>query len=219
MIDKLLHKVDPSRLRSLAVTAVVLGLLAGVVAAAFASVAGEPSIRDAIAIEEAAAANAPIDERTGHEPEEATVSRRDQSGPGLFGAYALSGAAFGALLALTSHGLRRGRPDLLRRIGLAGMILAGGFTVAPWLKYPPNPPAVGDPGTLTERQSYYVATICVGLIVGLGASILQRRLKEAGWLDHTRIPAVAVAVVVPMLVFFAAMPAAPDKVAVPATLV
>jgi predicted cobalt transporter CbtA len=219
MIDNLLHRVDPARLRSLALTAVVVGLLAGVVAATFASIAGEPSIRDAIAIEEANAANAPVEQHLGHEPEEATVSRADQSGPGLFGAYALSGAAFGALLALTSYGIRRGRPHVLRRISLAGVILAGGFTVAPWLKYPPNPPAVGDPGTLTERQAYYVATICVALLVGLGASILHRRLEAAGWLEHKRLPAVAASVIGPMLAFFALMPAAPDDVPVPATLV
>ena len=53
------------------------------------------------------------------------------------------------------------------------MILAGAFTVAPWLKYPPNPPAVGDPGTLAERQGLYVAVICIAAALGLGATILE----------------------------------------------
>lgn len=226
MITKLWARVDPSRLGSLAVAAMLVGLLAGIAAAGFASVAGEPSIDAAIAIEEAdAAADAahaaahPEPTAVDHHAEEASVSRRDQRGIGLFGAYALTGASFGALLALTSHGLRRGRPNVASRVILAGTILAGAITVAPWFKFPPNPPAVGDPATLGNRQSLYVAMIVIAAIVGLGAAILSRRLQGAGWADHRRIAAVVVAVVVPMLVAFAALPPAPDAVGVPATLV
>ncbi|MGH9185632.1 MAG: CbtA family protein, partial [Acidimicrobiales bacterium] len=134
MTTTLLPRVDPSRLRSLAVTAALVGLFAGLVAATFASVAGEPAIDDAIAIEEANAAADPEPVTDDGHEEEASVSRRDQRGIGLFGAYALTGAAYGALLALTAHGLRRGRPDAARRVLMAGVILAGAFTVAPWFK-------------------------------------------------------------------------------------
>jgi predicted cobalt transporter CbtA len=221
MTINLLQRVDPSRLRSLVLTAATVGLFAGLVAAGFAFVAGEPSIDAAIAIEEANAAADPS--RPASEPLEeaaaAEVSRIDQRGVGLFGAYALTGAAFGALLALTAHGLRRGRPDATRRVLLAGVILAGAFTVAPWFKYPPNPPAVGDPATLGKRQLLYVAMICIAALVGVGATILSRRLRMAGWADHRRIAAIATSVAVVMLVAFAALPPAPDPVLVPATLV
>lgn len=219
MITTLLQRVNPSRLRSLALTAVIVGLFAGLMAATFASVAGEPAIDDAIAIEEANAEGHPDPATDGGHDEEASVSRSDQRGVGLFGAYALTGAAFGALLALTAHGLRRGRSDVTRRILLAGVLLAGAFTVAPWFKYPPNPPAVGDPSTLEERQSLYVALIFIAAAVGLGATILSRRLRAGGWADHRRIAAIAAAVAVPMLVVFAVLPPAPDPVLVPATLV
>lgn len=219
MTTNLLKRVDPSRLLSLAVTAIVVGLFAGIVAATFASVAGEPSIDAAIAIEEANAAAHPEPDTAPTHEEEASVSRADQRGIGLFGAYALTGAAFGALLSVTAHGLRRGRPDVARRVLLAGVILAGALTVAPWFKYPPNPPAVGDTATLGDRQSLYVVVILLAALVGLGAAILSRRLRAAGWADNRRIAAVAAVVVVPMLVIFAAMPPAPDPVLVPATLV
>jgi predicted cobalt transporter CbtA len=219
MTSRLLPRVDPSRLRSLAVTAAILGLFAGLVAAMFASVAGEPAIEDAIAIEEANAAAHPEPEADDAHDDEASVSRSDQRGLGLFGAYALTGAAFGALLALVAHGLRRGRPDPTGRVLLAGVVLAGAFTVAPWLKYPPNPPAVGDPSTLGQRQWLYVAVISIAAAVGLGATMLSRRLRMAGWADHHRIATIAAAVSVPMLVAFAVLPPAPDEVAVPATLV
>jgi predicted cobalt transporter CbtA len=218
MVRSLWQRVDASRLRSLAVAAAVVGLLAGIVGATFASIAGEPAVDDAIAIEEANAATQPEDPAA-HDDDAASVSRSDQRGAGLFGAYALSGAAFGALLALTAHGLRRGRPDPARRVVLAGVILAGAFTVAPWFKYPPNPPAVGDTTTLPERQGLYVAVICIAAALGLGATILDRRLRAAGWPEHRRWSAVVAGVAVPMLLAYALLPPAPDEVSVPATLV
>ena len=219
MTVTLLKRVDPSRLRSLAVTAAIVGLFAGLAAAGFASVAGEPAIDDAIAIEEANTAAGPAPATAKAHEDEASVSRTDQRGIGLFGAYALTGAAFGALLALTAHGLRRGRPDVARRVLLAGVILAGAFTVAPWFNYPPNPPAVGDPSTLGERQSLYVAVICIAAAVGFGATALSTRLRMARWPHHRRTAAIAAAVAVPMLVVYALLPPAPDAVNVPATLV
>jgi predicted cobalt transporter CbtA len=213
------RRIDPGRLGSLALTAAICGLLAGIVAAVFATVAGEPAIDDAIAIEEA---QVEAEQGSGHGNDaldEAHVSRSDQRGVGLFSAYALTGAAFGGLLAVTAHGLRRGRPDVWPRVLMAGGILAGAITVAPWLKYPPNPPAVGDPDTLGERQGWYVTTILVAALVGLGATILARRLRDAGWPDHRRVAALVAAVAVPMLVVFAAFPPGPDLVNVPATLV
>jgi predicted cobalt transporter CbtA len=218
MVRSLWQRVDPSRLRSLAVAAAVVGLLAGIVGAAFASIAGEPAVDDAIAFEEANATAQPEDPAANSD-DEASVSRSDQRGVGLFGAYALSGAAFGALLALTAHGLRRGRPDPARRVVLAGVLLAGAFTVAPWFKYPPNPPAVGDPGTLAERQGLYVAVICIAAALGLGATVLDRRLRDAGSPEHRRLPAVVAGVALPMLVAYALLPPALDEVSVPATLV
>ena len=219
MTTRILQRVDPTRLRSLAVTAALVGVVAGLLGATFAYVAAEPTMEDAIAIEEAMAAASPDPVDAGHGAEEATVSRSDQRGFGLFASYALTGAAFGALLALTAHALGRRRPDPMRRILLAGAVLAGGFTVAPWLKYPPNPPGVGDPDTLDERQLLYVSIIVIGILVGLGASVLGRRWRLAGWLESRRLPAVAAAVAVPMLVAFAMLPPPPDAVEVPATLV
>lgn len=215
MATKVLGRVDPSRLGSLVLTAALVGLVAGFCAATFGSIAGEPAIRDAIAIEEAAAEHGGAHDEG---DDEASVSRADQSGFGLFAGYMLTGAAFGALLGLVTHGLRRGRPEIHRRTYLAGAILAGGFTVAPWLKYPPNPPAVGDPDSLAERQSLYVALICITIGVGLVATIVARRLRALGWDEHRRIPTVVASVVVPLGLAVGLLPASPDPIEIPASL-
>lgn len=212
------RRFDPVRPLSAVTGAAVLGILAGLVSAAFLSITGEPSIEDAIAIEAANAAEAA--EHTGARgPGDAPeVSRSAQKGPGLFGAYGLTGAAFGALFGVTFIGLRRRIPRLLSRALVAGAVLGGAITVSPWLKYPPNPPAVGDPATLSERQTLYFTVIILTLVVLFCAAQLSARLRTAGWVDDQRLLLVAAAVVVPMAIVYAFMPPAPDEIAVPATL-
>ena len=212
------RRFDPVRPLSALAGAVVLGMFAGLVSAAFLSITGEPSIEDAIAIEEANAAKAAEHTgATGHE-EAAEVSRTAQKGPGLFGAYAVAGAAFGALFGATFVGLRRRIPRLLSRALVTGAVLGGAITVSPWLKYPPNPPAVGDPATLSERQTLYFTVIILTVVVLFCAAQLSARLRAAGWVDDQRLLLVAAAVVVPMGIVYGLMPPAPDEIAVPATL-
>jgi predicted cobalt transporter CbtA len=210
---------DPTRPPSALLGAVVLGVLAGLLSAVFLSITGEPSIEDAIAIEAANAAKAEDHVgATGHESEEPEVSREVQRGAGLFGAYALAGAAFGALFGVAYLGLRKRIPRPLSRALVTGTILAGAITVSPWLKYPPNPPAVGDPATLSERQTLYATIILLTLVVLFGAALLSARLRSSGWVDDQRLLLVAATVVVPMAAIYALMPPAPDEITVPASL-
>jgi predicted cobalt transporter CbtA len=223
MTIRFLRLVNPSRLLSLALTAAVVGLFAGLCAATVAHTIGEPSIRQAIAIEAANAATHPEEEAGASHShgDEAHVSRSDQSGIGLFGAYGLVGIAYGALAAVAAHALRRGRPNIGHRVLLVGIFLAGALTVAPWFKYPPNPPAVGDPDTITERQSLYVLVICIAVLVGVGVIMLSRELLRRGWPDQRRYAAIALAGVGPMALAYAIMPPPPDAISssVPADLI
>jgi hypothetical protein len=205
-------RIDPARPGSVVLAAVALGALAGLFAAALLTFTAEPSIAEAIRIEDAR-------RPPGVAPEKPVVSRRVQKGFGLFGAYALAGAAFGLLFAAGFVGARRGRPDPFRRAVVVGAVLAGTLTLAPWFKYPPNPPAVGDPATLARRQTLYVSLLVVTALVLIGAAHLSRRLRAAGWPEPGRVACVVAAVAVPMILAYALLPPAPDAVTVPATLV
>jgi len=112
----------------------------------------------------------------------------------------------------------RSRPDPFRRALVAGAVLAGAMTVAPWLKYPPNPPAVGDLETLAERQLLYVMVIVLAASWGLAAAALSSGLHRYGWSEARRVVAVVALVVVPMGLAFAVLPGAPDPITVPANL-
>ncbi len=211
-------RIDLSRPRSVALGAVALGILGGLLAALLLTFIGEPSIEEAINIEHdrAEATAGPADAAHPAEPE--IVSRSVQKGVGLFSAYALSGAAFGLLFAVVFWALRGSRPDPFRRALVAGTILAGALTVAPWLKYPPNPPAVGDPDTLAQRQILYVSLICLTAVVGVAAAALSTRLQREGWPEPRRTVAVVAAVVVALAIAMAVLPGAPDPITVPANL-
>ncbi|MGH2604175.1 MAG: CbtA family protein, partial [Dehalococcoidia bacterium] len=80
--------------RSLVIWGLLAGLVAGLLAAGFGKLAGEPSLNEAIAFEDArAGASAAHDHPL--------VSRGVQSGIGLLGATLILGVSMGGLFALT----------------------------------------------------------------------------------------------------------------------
>jgi predicted cobalt transporter CbtA len=206
-------RFDPARPLAVIVGAVLVGIVAGLVASVLLTFTAEPVIDRAIALEESHHASEP---NPAVEPE--IVSRHEQKGFGRFAAYGLGGGAYGVLFGIAFLALRRRTEDAFGRAVRAGALLAGAFTVMPFLKYPPNPPGVGDPATLAERQWKYLALIFLSLVVLAGAARLSGWLRARGWLDDERLVAVGLAVVVPLALVCAVLPPFSDAVDVPANL-
>jgi predicted cobalt transporter CbtA len=215
-------RLDFTRPRTIVVAALLVGVLAGLVGAVFHTVATERRIDDAIAIEEAAAASDDTDGAAADHAEsdegDVFVSRRDQRGAGLYLAYALTGAVFGLFLAVTSLTLRTTTGGPFGRVVTSGLVLAGAITVTPWLKYPPNPPAVGDPATVGERERLYVLCIVLAALLLAGVAHLSGRLRTAGWPDDRRIAVVTVAGLVAFGLLFVLLPTSSVDIGVPANL-
>ncbi|MER7547971.1 CbtA family protein [Spirillospora sp. NPDC127506] len=194
-------------IRTLLVRGLLFGLLAGFVAGAFAFAVGEPRIDDAIALEEAAAAAEPAHDHAQHEHEHAAagghehgdeVSRGTQKA-GLFLATGLYGLAVGGVFALVYAGLR-GRVGPRSDGGLALAAAGTAFAaviVVPFLKYPANPPAVGDPETINSRTLLYLAMVGVGLLAAAIAVTTARRVPGGPW---ARWPAAVLAFLMPVVV-------------------
>lgn len=146
-------------IRTLLVCGLLAGALAGLLAAGVASVAGEPAVDAAIRFEESHAA-------AGHGDAEAPlVSRDDQRTIGLFGASLVFGLAAGGLFAM-AFALVYGRVADVPPHRTALWLAIGAFVVVflvPFLKYPANPPAVGDPETITRRTLLFLTMIGVSL--------------------------------------------------------
>ena len=213
-------RFDPARPIAVIIGAAVAGILAGLVASVLLTFTAEPVIDQAVALEEAHAAEPPA---PGAPEEPELVTRSDQKGFGRVAAYTLGGGAYGVLFGIAFLALRRrtdasAPDDAFRRALLAGGFLAGAITIMPFLKYPPNPPAVGDPATLNERQWKYLALIFLSVVVFALAARLSSHLRDRGWTDDERLVAVGLAIAVPLGIVCAALPPFSDPIEVPANL-
>lgn len=137
----------------------VAGLIAGLLAFGFARAFGEPMVDRAIAFEEQQA------EAHNEAAEPELVSRKTQAGIGLLTGIVAYSAAIGGIFSLAFAGLY-GRASSLGPRGLAGLIGIIGFLAAvivPDLKYPPNPPAVGNPDTIGIRTALFFIMMALSL--------------------------------------------------------
>lgn len=151
--------------RTLLVRGMLVGLVAGVLAFGFARLFGVPEVDLAIAFEEQ------LSEARGEAPETELVSRAVQSGMGLFAAATVYGTALGGLFALV-FAAACGRVGNLSPRATAALLAAAGFVslvVIPGLKYPGNPPAVGDPETIAYRTGLYFLMILVSVTAVIAA--------------------------------------------------
>jgi len=182
------------------------GLIAGLLAGVFAYATGESRIDAAIAIEQAAAPAPAAGEATDDHHEEELVSRAGQKG-GLFLATALYGIAMGGLLA-TAYTLLRRRlrtpSDTRAAVGLAGAALLG-IVLVPFVKYPANPPAVGDPATINQRTISWLAIVVIG-VVAVWAAVVAFRALRAGAPEWLRATAALVGFLVVVAIGYVLLP-------------
>lgn len=154
----------------------IAGLIAGLLAFGFARVFGEPQVELAIAFEEKMAALANPDAPA--EPE--VVTRQTQAGIGLFTGVMTYSVAMGGIFSLVFAGLY-GRVSRLGPRGLSAVLGIATFIaiiVVPDLKYPPNPPAVGNPDTIDVRTQLFFVMV-VASVAGMAlAFALARNLAS-----------------------------------------
>ncbi|GGC64402.1 CbtA family protein [Hoyosella rhizosphaerae] len=169
----------------------IAGILAGLVAGAVAFGLGESLIDDAIAIEEAAAHAG----NHAHDHDE-LVSRFGQK-IGLILATTLVGLAFGLILATVAHHATRfvaaSATSLVLGIALCGWLA---FEAVPFVKYPANPPAVGDPETINERTWLWLATVVLGFVAIAAALVSRVWVRHRSSIANIATPTVVFAAVV-----------------------
>ncbi|MFF7379525.1 CbtA family protein [Streptomyces massasporeus] len=183
--------MNSTTVRNLLVRGMLAGLAAAVLALVVAYFLGEPDIDRAIGFEEA---HAPAH---GHETE--LVSRGLQSTAGLATGVLVYGVAFGGIAALAYC-------FALGRVGRFGprataLLLSGSALLAvyvvPFLKYPANPPAVGNPDTIGERTTLYFLMMLLGVLLAIAATLLGKRLAPSlgtWWATVVAVAAFALAV-------------------------
>jgi hypothetical protein len=158
---------------------ILAGACAGVFAFVFARIFLEPVIGRAIDYEggrgEVESAMSGV-----HEHEMEVFTRDIQANVGMgFGVLAFA-VAMGALFAVAfvvayvRFGTVSARAQSL-------MLAAGAFTavyLVPFLKYPANPPSIGDPDTIGKRTGLYLLMIVLSVAFAIAAAWLGRRLAS-----------------------------------------
>src|SRR3954464_6082357 len=125
-------------------------LVAGLAAFGFARWKGEPAVRQAVAYESYVDANAHHDTPGAEHQHEEPVSRSVQDSAGLGTGAIVYGVAMGGIFALVftvAYG-RIGLQTAKGTAALLGLLAFLGLCVVPMLKYPPNPPAIGEHDTI-----------------------------------------------------------------------
>ncbi|RXZ33893.1 hypothetical protein D9O50_12450 [Oxalobacteraceae bacterium CAVE-383] len=149
------------------------GIVAGLLTFGFARIVGEPSVDQAISFEEKMAedhaqhehADAPAGAAHEHEHEEELVSRATQAGLGLFTGVAVYSAAIGGLFALV-YAYAYGRAGSFSARALSAWLALAAFiaiVIVPNLKYPANPPSIGDPETIGYRTGLFFLMIAISI--------------------------------------------------------
>jgi predicted cobalt transporter CbtA len=166
----------------------LIGVIAGLLSFSFLKIVGEPQVDRAIAFETQldqakaqAAAQALIAKglpAPKQEPEPELVSRRVQAGIGLFTGVMVYNVAFGGLFAL-AFALAYARMGDFGPRAMAALLAVLGLIavyVVPNLKYPANPPSVGDPATIGMRTALYFSMIAISLAAMIVAGMLRLKL-------------------------------------------
>lgn len=184
-------------------TALVAGLLSAFVTAGFHWFFTEPLIDRAVAIEDQASSHA----------EEPVVTRPMQKF-GLFVGLGVYGVAWGILFGVLVYAIRP-KLNVSHSLVLA-LILGWSVGLFPLLKYPANPPGVGEAATIGYRQELFVLLIALSLIGTVAAFIAENSLRRAG---RPMPLLIIVAYVAYMVCLYSFLPANPDPVKIDTELV
>jgi predicted cobalt transporter CbtA len=188
------------------------GAIAGTILGAINQVAVEPYIDHAVELE---MQNANQSSQIIN-PAEFTAYRLWQRGGEILAGTILGlsiGSLFGIVFAYI-HSSVPGSNNKKKALILAGIMWFVLFLM-PALKYPANPPAVGDPETIYYRQSLYVAFLAISGFSALGLAFLYRKMGALN-IKKAIIPVAYAAIISGA---YLAMPANPDPINAPMDLV
>jgi Probable cobalt transporter subunit (CbtA) len=192
----------------------IVGFVAALLSFALLKTIGEPAVDRAIAFETAmdqAKAKAEHDaavargEHPGpivEEPE--LVSRPVQAGIGLFTGVTTYSIAFGGLFALAFAICFRRIGDWSPRVTSAVLALSGFISIyaVPILKYPANPPSIGNPDTIGVRTAIYFGMMLLSFASMIAAwNVRNRLVDQLGAWNATLVGAAVFVVAVTIFAF------------------
>ena len=192
----------------------IAGFLAGIIHGAANLVIVEPYLDEAIGIENQNLFASGEEKDTPQFWVEYSAYRDWQKGGQVLAGAILGtsiGALFGIVYAYSRNSLPAGN-DLKKTFVLAGIMWLTIYFI-PFLKYPANPPTVGDPDTVVLRAILYLSFIAISGFGALGFYQLYKKLQTGKKIAAFVGYAIFISIV------FALMPPNPDEITAPMDLV
>lgn len=197
-------------------TFIIISLLSGVIAGLILSSINlfvvEPYIDKAIGIEVdkniASGEKVNLDEMK---------SYRTWQKSGTFAAGAFLGLTYGAIIGIVYALTRKLLPssdDRKKAIFLAAVLCLSLYLI-PFIKYPANPPAVGNPETIGYRESLYISFQATSGLISLGLGIIYYKFKQTRNISYL-IPVVYAGLIASIYIIF---PSNPDPISISMDLV
>ncbi len=191
---------------------IISGAIAGIILAGMNLFVLEPIIDKAISLETAkiiaSGENVDMNEQNSY--------RIWQKAGSILGG-SIFGMAFGSLLGIVYAFSRKALPfssDRIKAIFLT-LVMCIVLFVIPFLKYPGNPPAVGDPETIFLRESLYLGFLGVSAVSALCLGILFYKFRNIPHISII-IPLIYAVIISSAFVLF---PSNPDKISISMDLV
>jgi predicted cobalt transporter CbtA len=124
-------------------------------------------------------------------------------------------ALFGIVFAYSRDSLPGHNNNNKKKALILGGIMFLVLFLVPALKYPANPPAVGDPNTISYRETLYTAILAISGFSALGLAFLYRKLgnKQSKKIIVPSIYAFVIASA------YLLLPPNPDKITIPTDLI
>jgi len=164
--------------RRLIARGLLAGAVAGTLAFLFARLFAEPVIGRAIEYEDGRTDLANV--RGVHEHGVELFTRGVQANAGLGFGVLIFGVAMGALFAVVFC-ITYGRVGNVEARSFSALLAAVAFIavyLVPFLKYPANPPAVGQADTIGARTGWYLVAVLTSVVSAFAAVWLARTLAD-----------------------------------------
>jgi hypothetical protein len=194
--------------------AIVMGAIVGLFVGGFLNVFNVPVMEWAISLEEtAAAAEAPA----GAADEGGIVITLGQQRIGLVAGLAVLGVLFGAVFTGLYHLIRLASPgwNIWAWASIAAALGFLSVSLLTQVKYPLNPPGVGEGSSLLARQGFQFLFAAISLLAVVGATLAVKAIHQSGSQGLRRFISyggVAVAYGVVLVLAFILIPGNPDPI-------
>jgi predicted cobalt transporter CbtA len=191
------------------------GAIAGTLLGLINQVVVEPYIDKAIGIQTQRA----IDAGQTIDPMQQSNYRMWQKGGEIVAAtiYGISLSALFGIIFAYSRNLLPGSNNKKKALVLTGIMFVVLFLI-PSLKYPANPPGVGDPRTIYLREDLYVGFILSSGFTALGLAFVYRKFENNNSLRSKKKLMIPLIYVMVMVIAYVSFPPNPDKITIPVDL-